>query len=208
MTDSTRSTSTREHPLRIGVLISGGGSTMVNLVEHIAQGVLDAVIGRVIASNPKARGIELAREFGLDVHVVPRKEYDSVEAFSDRVFDLLREARVELVVLGGFLSLLPKHGGKGMYGRHVHEAVLAAGDAESGCTVHFADNEYDQGPIILQRRCEVRPDDTVETLQHRVMIEERKAYPQAIQMFAEGRLRVEGQRVRVVSDSNQEYGPE
>ena len=93
-------------------------------------------------------------------------------------------------------ALLPKFGGQGMYGHHVHEAVLAAGEQESGCTVHFADNQYDHGPVILQRRCPVKSDDTPDSLADRVMAEEREAYPQAIQMYAEGRVKhVDGQAI-------------
>jgi formyltetrahydrofolate-dependent phosphoribosylglycinamide formyltransferase len=179
---------------------------MLNLADRIDAGRLDASIAVVIASNHKAAGIERAKQRGLDVRVVPRKAFDSTETFSDAVWSELRGAEVDLVVLAGFLSLLkipddyagrvmnvhpallPKFGGKGMYGRHVHEAVIAAGERESGCTVHIADNQYDHGPIVLQRRCEVRPDDTPETLAERVMAEERIAYPQAIQLFAEGKI--------------------
>ncbi len=201
--------------LRLGVLISGGGTTMTNLADRIRDGRLDAGIVLVLASNPDAGGIEKAKQRGLPVRVVPRRQYDATEAFSDAVWAELRAARVDLVVLAGFLSLLripddylyrvinihpallPKFGGKGMYGRHVHEAVLAAGESESGCTVHFADNAYDRGPIILQRRCPVKPDDTPDTLAARVMAEEREALPQAVQLYAENRLQIRHGRVRI-----------
>jgi len=194
-------------PLRIATLISGGGSTMVNLHEQIAVGKLDARIVAAIASNAKAGGIEKARSLGIPMRVIVRKQFDDAAAFSEAVFEHLRSADTELVVLAGFLSLLvipedfagrvvnihpallPKFGGQGMYGHHVHEAVLAAGERESGCTVHFADNQYDHGPVILQRPCPVEPDDTPDTLAARVMDEERIAYPQAVQMIAQGRVR-------------------
>ena len=196
---------TNRSPLRLGVLISGGGTTMVNLARRIEAGTLNARITLVIASNPKARGIERAESLGLPVEVIHRKLYDSVDDFSKAVWAKLREAEVELVVLAGFLSLiripddyagkvmnihpalLPKYGGPGMYGHHVHEAVLAAGETESGCTVHIADNQYDHGPIILQRTCPVLPDDTPDTLAARVMAEERQAYPEAIQRYIDAR---------------------
>jgi len=192
-----------DHPLKLGVLISGGGSTMVNLAQRIEAGELDAEIALVIASNPNAGGIERARELDLPIEVIHRKLFDSPDAFSKAVWAKLREAEVELVVLAGFLSLLripddysgkvmnihpallPKFGGQGMFGHHVHEAVLAAGETESGCTVHYADNQYDHGPIILQRTCPVLPDDTPETLAARVMAQEREAYPEAIQQYIE-----------------------
>jgi len=201
--------------LRLGVLISGGGTTMTNLADRIRDGRLDAGIALVIASNPDAGGIEKAKQRGLPVRVIPRKRYDSTDAFSDAVWAELRAAGVDLVVLAGFLSLLripddylyrvinihpallPKFGGKGMYGRHVHKAVLAAGESESGCTVHFADNAYDRGPIILQRRCPVKPDDTPDTLAARVMAEEREALPHAVQLYAENRLQIRDGEVRI-----------
>jgi folate-dependent phosphoribosylglycinamide formyltransferase PurN len=93
-------------------------------------------------------------------------------------------------------ALLPAFGGQGMYGRRVHKAVLAAGVKESGCTVHVADNEYDHGPIVLQRTVEVRPDDTPEALADRVFAAECEAYPEAIRLFAEGKLRLDGRRAR------------
>jgi folate-dependent phosphoribosylglycinamide formyltransferase PurN len=98
-------------------------------------------------------------------------------------------------------ALIPAFCGKGYHGRHVHEAVLASGVKLTGCTVHFADNEYDNGPIIVQRACEVRDDDTPETLAGRVFAEECEAYPEAIRLLAEGRLRIDGKRVRVIPSS-------
>ena len=203
-------------PLRIAGLISGGGSTIANIVEHIRNGQLAAEVVLTICSNSRAGGIERMRGLGLDVEIVARKQFDSTEAFSDKVFSLVRDAKVDLICLGGFLSLLripddythrmmnihpallPSFGGQGMYGHYVHEAVLAAGCKVSGCTVHFADNEYDRGPIIVQRTCAVEEDDTPDTLADRVMAEERIAYPEAINLFAADRLRVEDHRVSVL----------
>ncbi len=222
--DNQASQRTTEHagPLRLGVLISGAGTTMLNLADCIRHRRISAEIALVISSNPRAQGIERARSLGLPVNVVPRKQYDSAEEFSDRVFQLLRSADVDLVVLAGFLSLLeipgefrwrvmnihpallPAHGGQGMYGQRVHESVLASGERESGCTVHFADNQYDHGPIILQRRCEVRDSDTPQTLHERVQAEERIAYPRAIQLFAEDRLVVEAGQVRILDEADVE----
>jgi phosphoribosylglycinamide formyltransferase 1 len=147
------------------------------------------------------------------VQVVSRKEFDSIEAFSDRIFSICEQAGAEMVCLGGWLSLLripeqwigrvlnihpallPKFGGKGMWGHHVHEAVLAAGEKTSGCTVHFVNNEYDAGPIILQRTCPVLADDTPDTLAARVFEEEKRAYPDAIDLVRTGRVRLVGQRI-------------
>lgn len=203
-------------PLPIAVLLSGGGTTMVNLAERIAAGTLDAQIKLVVASNDKAGGIGKARELGLPCDVVRRKDFDDAAAFSQRVFERIREAGCELVCLAGFLSLLvipdgfrgrvmnihpsllPAFGGKGMHGRHVHEAVIASGAESSGCTVHFADNTYDTGPILLQRSCPVLPNDTPEQLAARVFEQECLAYPEAVAAFAAGRVRVEGGRAWVV----------
>ena len=203
-------------PLRIAGLISGGGSTIANIVQYIGDGQFAAEVVLTICSNSHAGGIERMRGLGVDVEIVARKQFDSTEAFSDTVFSLVRDAKADLICLGGFLSLLripddythrvmnihpallPSFGGHGIYGHHVHEAVLAAGCKVSGCTVHFADNEYDCGPIIVQRTCAVEEDDTLDTLADRVMAEERIAYPEAINLFAADRLRVEDQRVRVL----------
>lgn len=195
-------------PLNLAVLVSGGGTTLQNMIDRIAAGTLDARIVSVIASKPGIKGIERAQHAGLPVHVVGRKEFDSIEAFSDRVFSVCEQAGAEMVCLGGWLSLLripdkwigrvlnihpallPKFGGKGMWGHHVHEAVLAAGEKTSGCTVHFVNNEYDAGPIILQRTCPVLADDTPDTLAARVFEEEKIAYPEAIQRVRTGRARL------------------
>lgn len=192
--------------MNLAVLISGSGRTMVNLAQAIARGELDARIALVIASRPDATGIEKARSLGLPLRIVSRKEHTSVEEFSDAVWSQVRSANVDLVCLAGFLSLLriprdfegrvinihpallPRYGGKGMYGHHVHEAVLAAGEKESGCTVHVCDNEYDRGEILIQRRCPVLAGDTPDTLAARVFEQECVAYPEAIRLFKDRNL--------------------
>ena len=189
--------------LRLGVLISGGGTTLENLAQVIARRELDAQIVCVIASNAKCFGIARANRLGLPVFVITRRESGNDAEFSRRIAARLREHRVDLALMAGFLSLwqipedferrvmnihpalLPKFGGQGMHGHHVHEAVLAAGEKESGCTVHFADNRYDAGPVILQRRVPVLSGDTAETLAKRVFEQECVAYPEAIRRFGE-----------------------
>jgi phosphoribosylglycinamide formyltransferase 1 len=188
-------------PLPIAVLISGGGTTLRNLIEKIRAGALAAEIRLVISSNPAAKGLQYATEAGIKTLVVEKKESLSDEQFSAAVFEPCREAGIAYVVMGGFLkhvlippdfqnrvvnihpALLPAFGGKGMYGSRVHEAVLAAGATETGCTVHFVDNEYDHGPVILQRRVPVLPGDTAEILQTRVFEAECEAYPEAIRLL-------------------------
>lgn len=206
----------RSGPIRLAVCISGGGTTLRNLLERIAAGGLDAKVALVIASRPGIGGIAIAEGAGVPVAVVTRKGR-TVESFSDEVFSAIRGADAELVVLGGFLSLLripedfegrvinihpsliPAFCGAGMHGEGVHSAALERGVKLSGCTVHFADNAYDAGPIILQRAVPVLDDDTPASLAARVFAEECEALPEAIRLFAEGRLQVEGARVRVSS---------
>jgi len=202
-------------PVRLAVLLSGGGTTLQNLLDHIADGRLQAEVALVVSSRADAFGLTRAEQAGVPTAVVGPRNYASGEQFSHRIFDLCRHARADLVCLAGFLqliripndfqarvmnihpSLIPAFCGKGFYGQHVHEAALAYGVKISGCTVHFADNAYDHGPIILQRTVPVLDDDTPETLAARVFVEECQAYPEAIRRFAEGRLRLEGRRVRI-----------
>lgn len=206
---------TSAEPLRLAVLISGGGTTMTNIHEHICRGQLNARIVRVIASSPAAGGIEKARVRDLPVDVLNPRDYQNTDQFSAEIWQSIRNAQAQLVVLGGFLTLLPiapdyRHkvmnihpallpafGGHGMYGKRVHEAVLAHGCKVSGCTVHFADDSYDQGPIILQRTCPVMENDTPATLAARVFEQECIAYPQAIDLFHNNRLTIDGRRTRI-----------
>lgn len=203
-------------PIRLAVLISGGGTTLVNLMSKIREKTLDAEIELVVASRPNCGGIERAAELNVRCEVIERKTYRAVDDFSGAIFDLCRQANVDLVVCGGFLalitipkdftgrvinihpSLIPAFSGKGFHGHHVHEAVLARGAKVSGCTVHFVDDEYDHGPIIVQRTVPVLDEDTADELAARVFKSECEALPQAIQMFASGRLEIDGSRVRSV----------
>jgi formyltetrahydrofolate-dependent phosphoribosylglycinamide formyltransferase len=204
-------------PVRLGVLISGGGTTLINLVECIKQGKLDAEVAVVISSRSAVAGVERAKSAGLDVKIIRTKDHPDINEFSEAIERELVAASVDLVVQGGWLclwripsrfenrvmnihpALLPSFGGQGMWGHHVHEAVLKAGCKVSGCTVHFCTNEYDNGPVIVQRCCPVKDDDTPEALAARVFEQECIAYPEAIQLFAEGKLVVEGGRVRILS---------
>jgi len=203
-------------PVRIAVLLSAGGTTLQNLIDVIAAGHLDARIVQVVSSNADAYGLVRAAKAGIAASVVTRKEASSRDEFSRRIFDECRRAGADLVCMAGFLqlitipqdfqlkvmnihpSLIPAFCGKGFYGHHVHEAVLAMGVKITGCTVHFADNEYDHGPIILQRAVPVLDDDTPDSLAERVFEQEKLAYPEAIRLFAENRLILDGRRVRVL----------
>jgi formyltetrahydrofolate-dependent phosphoribosylglycinamide formyltransferase len=203
-------------PIRLAVLLSGSGTTLQNLLDRCADGSLPAVVACVVSSNPGAFGLTRARSAGAPAVVVDRKAYAARAEFSRAVFGHCRQAGADLVCLAGFLHLLeipddfrlrvlnihpaliPAFCGKGFHGLHVHRAALEAGVKVSGCTVHFADNEYDHGPIVLQRVVPVLDDDTPEALAARVFAAECEAYPEAIRLFAQGRLHVEGRRVRVL----------
>ena len=202
--------------LNLAVLVSGSGTTLQNLVDQIATRTLNARVSIVIGSRPELIGIERAKKAGIPTGVVDRPQFADCASFSRQVFQLVDESRADLVVLAGWLclldlperyrgramnihpALLPGFGGRGMYGRKVHEAVLDHGCKLSGCTVHFVDDSYDTGPIIIQRACPVLDDDSAEDLAHRVFEEEKIAYPEAIRLYHQGRLKTEGRRVRII----------
>lgn len=203
--------------IKLGILLSGGGRTMLNLAEKIQAGRLEAEIACVISSRSEVAGVPLARGLGVEPVILRRREFADVGAFSGRIIEVMEAAGVDLICQCGWLcfweippswadkvvnihpSLLPKFGGKGMWGHHVHEAVLAAGEAISGCTVHFVTNQYDAGPIILQRTCPVQAGDTADTLAARVFEQECIAYPEAIRLYREKRLKVVEGKVVVKS---------
>jgi phosphoribosylglycinamide formyltransferase-1 len=192
--------------LHIAACISGGGRTLLNIQDRIDAGSLHATIDLVIASRSDCKGVERARDRGFEVVIAET---------GDEVSDLLDPDRHDLVCLCGWLkhlriddwmhgrvmnihpALLPAFGGKGMYGSHVHTAVLESGVPVSGCTVHFVNDTYDQGPLILQRACPVEREDDAESLARRVFALECDAFPEAIAMFAEGRLSLADDRVRI-----------
>jgi formyltetrahydrofolate-dependent phosphoribosylglycinamide formyltransferase len=200
-------------PLRVAVLLSGSGTSLENLFEHIEKRGLPARVVCVIASKEGAGGLARAEKRGVPALAIPRKQFADVKSFNDAIHAELAKHDVELVALLGFLSifelrehyrgkainvhpaLLPAFGGHGMYGHRVHEAVLARGCKVTGATVHLVDDEYDHGPILAQRALEVRDDDTPDTLAARVQALERELVPEVIRGIAEGRLRLPGTRV-------------
>jgi formyltetrahydrofolate-dependent phosphoribosylglycinamide formyltransferase len=202
-------------PLRVAVLLSGEGTSLENLFERIDAGELPARVVLVIASREDAGGLARARRRGVPALAVPRKRHPDAHAFNDALHAALAGHEVDLVALLGFLSpfetrgrfdgralnvhpaLIPAFSGRGFYGHRVHEAVLESGVRWTGATVHFVDAEYDHGPIILQEPVAVRDDDTPDSLAERVQALERRLVPEAIRLFAEGRLRIEGRRVRI-----------
>jgi formyltetrahydrofolate-dependent phosphoribosylglycinamide formyltransferase len=202
--------------LKVAVLLSGSGTTLQNLLDRAEAGELDVEFVCVIGSRADAYGLERARNHDIPAVPIVRKEFDSLDAFNAEIWETVRKYGAELVVLAGFMSLLeipddfankvvnvhpaliPAFCGKGMYGHHVHEAVIEYGVKLSGATVHFANNEYDAGPIILQDTVPVLDDDTPDSLAERVQAKEREVYPEAIRLFAQGRLKVDGRRVRIL----------
>ena len=203
---------------RIAVLLSGSGTSLENLLDHIDSGDVPGRVVVVLASKPKAFGLERARRRGIPAVAVARSEHPEVESFNDAIHAVLGAYEVDLVLLLGFLSpfetrgkfdgrtlnvhpaLIPAFCGKGFYGRRVHEAVLEAGVKLTGATVHFVDGEYDHGPIVLQEAVPVEDDDTPDTLASRVQAAERRLVPAAVRLFAEGRLQLDGRRVRITPE--------
>ncbi len=209
------STAAGKH-LRVAVLLSGTGTSFENLCEHIDTGVVPAEVVVVLSSKTDATGLEKARWRGIPALAVPRKDFANNAHFNDALHAALEPHAVELVLLLGFLSLfeprakyagrvinlhpalIPAFCGPGCYGRRVHESVLRTGVKITGASVHFADEQYDHGPIILQEAVPVLDDDTPESLAARVQAAERRLLPQAVRLFAEGRLVVEGRHVRIL----------
>jgi len=204
--------------LRIAVLLSGSGTSLENLFEHIDAG-LPAEIVCVIASKKSAFGLQRAERRGVPAIAIPRRDHPDVTRFNDAIHETLARFEPDLVCLLGFLSpfelrgryegralnvhpaLIPAFSGQGFYGHRVHEAVLAAGVKLSGATVHFVSEEYDEGPILLQGAVPVEEEDTVETLAARVQALERELVPEAIRLIAAGRVRIEEGRTRISSAS-------
>lgn len=213
----------RSKPFSIAVLISGAGTTLKNLIEKVQSGQLPVSIALVISSNPQAGGLQHAAAANIPALVVDWNAYRDPQPFSQEIFDHCRRTGVNLVVMGGFLkrlvipndfenkvvnihpALIPAFCGQGFYGLRVHQAVLEYGAKITGCTVHFADNIYDHGPIILQKTVPVLEDDTPETLAARVFTAECEAYPEAIRLIAEGRVRVEGRKVRILPPLEEQF---
>ena len=190
-------------PLRLAVLLSGSGRTLENLLDRIEAGRLAASVVLVVSSRPDVRGVAIARRARLPVRLMPPGDRP-IEAWSDEIFAACTAAAADLVVMAGFLqllriprafagrvinihpSLLPAFGGKGFHGMHVHRAVLERGCTVSGCTVHFVDDEYDHGRVILQATVPVLPDDSPESLAARVFAAECEALPAAITRIGAG----------------------
>ena len=209
----------RENPVKIAVLVSGGGTNLQALIDAQNSGIVKSgKIELVIANNANAYALERAAKAGIKTAVVLKKELGSAEAFEQRIKDLLAENGIEIIVLAGFMAILsenftkdypkriinvhpaliPSFCGKGFYGLHVHEAALAYGVKVTGATVHFVNEIPDGGEIIMQKAVAIRENDTPETLQKRIMEEaEWKLLPEAVRLFCEERLTVDGRIVKI-----------
>jgi phosphoribosylglycinamide formyltransferase-1 len=196
----------------IGVLVSGSGTNLQAIIDHIEAKRLDAKIEVVLSNKADAYGLVRAENHGIATEVLDHKQFPSREAYDQAIVDLLRARGVDLVVLAGFMRLLSPVFVKAYSNRimNIHPALLPAfpglhvqkkavdhGVRFSGCTVHFVNEECDEGPIIIQAVVPVFPDDSEESLATRILKQEHRIYPRAIQLYAEGRLRVEGRRVLV-----------
>lgn len=199
--------------MKIAVFVSGGGTNLQAIIDNTKTGILkDIEISLVVSSSRTAYALERAADNGIPTAVLPRKEFDSVEEWDEQVLEAVEKSGAELVVLAGYLSLLgpkmigkysnriinihpaliPSFCGAGMYGIRPHKAALAKGVKVSGATVHFVNENYDEGPILLQKAVDVLPDDTPESLQKRIMQEcEWKILPQAIRLIADGKVIIE-----------------
>lgn len=205
---------------KIAVLVSGGGTNLQALIDAQGRGeIVNGAIAAVIASNPEAYALERAKKANIPGYVLARSDYDSSRAMTQALVKMLRELEIDLVVMAGFMtivteelfaayenavinihpSLIPSFCGKGCFGLHVHEKALAYGVKLSGATVHFVTEECDAGPIIAQKSVDVLPDDTPEVLQRRIMEQcEWKLLPQAVSLFCQDKLKVEGRTVRIL----------
>ncbi len=198
--------------LKLGLLISGGGTTMVNIHNKIQAGDLHAEISCVVCSRSKVAGVQRARDLGIPTYFIGRKKYASDEEYSRAIDEKLEAHDVELVVLGGFLrkylpasryefstinihpSLIPAFCGQGFWGDKVHEAVWRGSCKISGCTVHLVNEKYDAGPIILQKPVAITDRDSPDDICKKVFQKECEALPEAIRYFIEGRIRFEDDR--------------
>ena len=212
--------------VKLAVLISGTGRSLQNILNRIKAKTLSAEVCLVVASTPNAKGLQYAEMESIPIRIIERSSFPSIEHFSDDVFIACREKKVDYVIMAGYLkhlripndfhlrvlnihpSLVPAFCGRGMYGNNVHAKVIEYGVKLSGCSVHFVDQDYDNGPVILQRTVEVFPDDTPDMLNDRVFEQECDAYPDAIQMLAEGRITVNGRIVHIAKPTSEQKSDE
>jgi phosphoribosylglycinamide formyltransferase-1 len=204
--------------IRIGVLASGSGTNLQAIMDGCSRGEIRGRVVVVISNNPKARALDRARLAGIPAVAMHHRAFPDRDTFDAKLVEILHSYEVDLVCLAGFMrvlgpsfirqfpdrimnihpALLPAFGGLGMFGDRVHQTVVDSGVRFSGCTIHFANEAPDGGPIILQAVVPVLDSDTAQSLAERVLVEEHRLYPEAVKLFAEGRLQVQGRRVRIL----------
>lgn len=205
---------------RIAVMVSGAGrgSNMQAIIDACKSGKVAGEVAVVIGVKSDAPAMERAANQGIKIAAISPKSFENVRDYDDEVLKTLKDNKIDLICLAGYMrvlgqnvvdayrnaimnvhpALIPSFCGKGMYGHHVHEAVIARGVKFSGATVHLVDEEYDTGPIVLQSIVPVEQDDTPDTLAARVLEKEHETYAEAVSLFAQGRLRVENRKVRIL----------
>jgi phosphoribosylglycinamide formyltransferase-1 len=203
--------------LNLVALASGGGTNLQAIIDNIEKGILNAQMKAVISNNSKSGALERARKHNIQAIHLSHKQFGTPEEFDQRLLSVLRENETDLVILAGYMkmlsptivrayknkilnihpALLPSFGGKGMYGIHVHEAVIDSGVKVTGVTVHLVDEIYDHGAIIVQECVPVLPDDTPETLQQRVLPHEHQLYSEAVQLFAEDKIEIKDNKAYI-----------
>jgi len=203
--------------LNLVALASGGGTNLQAIIDNIEKGILNAQIKAVISNNSKSGALERARNHNIPAIHLSHKQFATPEEFDRKLLSVLKENETDLVALAGYMkmlsptvvrayknkilnihpALLPSFGGKGMYGIHVHEAVIKSGVKVTGVTVHLVDEIYDHGAIIVQKCVPVLSDDTPETLQQRVLPHEHELYSEAIQLFAEGNVEIKDNKAYI-----------
>ena len=205
--------------VKIAVLVSGGGTNLQAIIDAIKnKKIKNAKLTLVLSNNARAYALVRAKRAGIETLVLSEKNCKNRLGYAKALVEELKKRKIDLICLAGFMvvlspyfikhfknkilnihpALLPAFGGRGMYGHHVHEAVLKSGVKFSGCTVHFVDEGCDTGPIILQKVVPVLDDDTPESLAKRILKFEHKIYPEAIKLVARGDLKIEGKRVRIM----------
>ena len=205
--------------MNIAVFASGRGSNFQAILDAIDVGLLPAQIVVLISNKSDAGAMEVAHAYNISTQHLSQRMYSSEEALADAMLNVLEEHHAEFIALAGYLkkipaqvihqyrnrilnihpALLPSFGGDGMYGHRVHEAVIASGDKVSGATIHLVDEEYDRGPIVLQKTVALGPDETPDSLAAKVLKIEHEIFPLALKAFAEGRVRVEGTKAWIMS---------
>ncbi|MBT3181864.1 MAG: phosphoribosylglycinamide formyltransferase [Deltaproteobacteria bacterium] len=203
--------------INLGILVSGSGTNLQSIIDNCKSDRIDALVKVVISDSPEAFAIERAKKNNIDTVTVVRSEFDSRKSFEKKIVEILQSHKVELVCLAGFMRII----GKTLLGAYpnriinIHPALLPSfpgldgqkqaydyGVKIAGCTMHFVDDKVDHGPIICQSSVPVMEDDTPQTLKDRILEEEHRIYPQAIQLYAEGKLKIKNRRVYILNESD------